>query len=140
MPFVSNHGAKRKGAILSAVLCEALRSPERDHERECAQMDAPLVSPALSMKFLRFHTSQTMRWTQSSNADNGFLPVARTHLLHHILTLSSSHISSIQLSKTMSLTLDGVRTTGSDVRTQNSNLIVFLFMYSYSLYGCCKYC
>ena len=86
MPFVSNHGAKRKGAILSAVLCEALRSPERDRERECAQMDAPLVSPALSMKFLRFHTSQTMRWTQSSNADNGFLPVARTHLLHHILT------------------------------------------------------
>ena len=72
------------------------------------------------------------------------LPLFKNHfllyLLYHILTLSSSHISSIQLSKTMSLTLDGVRTTGSDVRTQNSNLIVFLFMYSYSLYGCCKYC
>ena len=40
----------------------------------------------------------------------------------------------------MSLSLDGERTTGKDVRTQNSMISVDCLTTSYGLYGCGKYC
>ena len=49
---------KKEGAIPCRGFGEALECPARNHERRCARMGAFSTSPALAVKFSRFHLSQ----------------------------------------------------------------------------------
>ena len=57
-PSVSGAAGKERARFPAAIPSEALESPERNHERKCAQIGRIHRIAALSAKFSRFHSSQ----------------------------------------------------------------------------------
>lgn len=66
---------KKEGAIPCRSSGEALECHARNHERRCAHRGAFSTSPALAVKFSRFHLSQTMGRTQSLELSDAYYSI-----------------------------------------------------------------